>query len=89
MTKTKWLKNGDVIVEATCIYYQVDKSKPKGYKLDKTMLSRTVIYQDLDNPEKHIIAGMKLYRQLCEAYQYHQDGNVTVSMKIKDESVNI
>jgi len=89
MTKTKWLKNGDVIVEATCIYYQVDKSKPKGYKLDKTMLSKTVIYQDFDNPEKHITAGMKLYRQLCETYQEWPDGQVTVSIVIQDEGVNL
>ena len=89
MSNNRWFKHGDVIVEATCIYYQIDKAKPKGYKLDKTMLSRTVIYQDWDNPEKHIKAGMKLYRQLCEIYQYHQDGSVTVSMTINDESVNI
>jgi len=89
MTKTKWLKNGDVIVEAICIYYQLDKSKPKGYKLDKTMLSKTVIYQDWDNPEKHIKAGMKLYRQLCEMYQEWPDGQVTVSIVIQDEGVNV
>ena len=89
MSNNKWLNHGDVIVEAICIYYQIDKAKPKGYKLDKTMLSRTVIYQDWDNPEKHINAGMKLYRQLCETYQEWPDGQVTVSITIKDEGVNV
>lgn len=87
MTKTKWLQNGDVIVTAVSVYRI--NSEQKGYPRHKDILSKTVIYKDSDNPEKHIIAGMKLYRQLCQAYQYHEHGVVTVSMKIKEESVNI
>jgi hypothetical protein len=89
MSNNKWLKHGDIIVEASCLYYHIDKSRPKGYKLDKTMLSRTVIYQDWENPEKHMRAGLKLYRQLREVYQEWPDGQVTVSITIKDEGVNV
>jgi len=87
MTKTKWLQNGDVIVTAVS-EYRIG-GEEKGYTRQKDILSKTVMYKDWDNPEKHIKAGMKLYRQLCEIYQYHQDGSVTVSMTINDESVNI
>ena len=87
MTKTKWLQNGDVIVAAVS-EYRIGNLE-EGYTRHKDILSKTIICRDWDNPEQHIKAGMKLYRQLCQAYKYHPYGVVTVSMKIKEESVNI
>ena len=87
MAKTKWLQNGDVIVEAISEYRIGNEEK--GYTRHKDILSKTIMYKDWDNPEKHIIAGMKLYRQLCEAYQEWPDGQVTVSITIRDDGVNI
>ena len=89
MSNNKWVQYGDIIVEASCLYYQIDKTRPKGYKLEKNLLSKTVIYQDWENPEKHMRAGLKLYRQLREVYAEWQDGQVTVSITIKDEGVNV
>jgi hypothetical protein len=87
MTKTKWLQNGDVIVKAVS-EYRIG-SEDKGYTRHKDILSKTVMYKDWDNPEQHIKTGMKLYRQLCETYQEWPDGQVTVSITIKDDGVNI
>jgi len=87
MTKTRWTGNGDVVVTAFAEYRT--GSEEKGYIKHKEILSKTVIYKDYDYPEKHMTDGLKIFTHLNDVYQYYPDGEVTISMEIKEPCVNL
>ena len=87
MSNNRWFNRGegDCVVQATFVCYIKDESAPRGFKIDKSILAKIVTYKDYDNPEQYIESGLKLYRQLREVYQEWPDGDVSVSIAIKEE----
>tara|TARA_R110000868_G_scaffold144671_1_gene363972 strand:- start:1328 stop:1591 length:264 start_codon:yes stop_codon:yes gene_type:complete len=87
MAKAKWFDGGDVVVMAISEYSI--GSVDKGYKHHKDILSKIVLFKDYENPDAHILSGMRLYHELCSTYQTWCDGSVTVSITIQDQTVNM
>jgi len=87
MTTARWAESGEVIIRAFSEYQTADNTG--GYVKHKRLLSKTVIYRDWANPDECISTGMRVYGELIAAYASWQDGDVTVSILIKDQAVNM
>ena len=82
--KEKWFNDadGDVVITASTCYTTMKKDYVQ-------IMSKTILYKDFENPEEHIEKGTQLYNNLIEAYHNWPDGEVTVSVTIREPFVNM